>query len=144
MHQSCNYLNPFSSEIQTGISMLSTHLAAYSLSDGPSCAGLTRVQRHHSSTSDMWSSRSDEDMASELPVIYKRAIVLFRHMYTQLRNMPCYQLFRRIKARLSRNVVGLDVGCAISSSAETSEQHIQSPFRMSLNAFISARAHARL
>lgn len=54
----------------------------------------------------------------ELPIVYKRCIVLFRALYSLLRVLPLYGLIRRLRRSHAR---GLNIGCRLSAEKAASD-----------------------
>ncbi|TIB63325.1 hypothetical protein E3P78_01890 [Wallemia ichthyophaga] len=69
-------------------------------------------------TLQLTGSGSASGTQEELPVVYKRSIVLFRALYTLLRLLPLYGLIRRLRRCHSR---GLNIGCRLSAEKGASE-----------------------
>lgn len=51
---------------------------------------------------------------TELPTVYKHAIILFRSLYTLLRLLPAWSLHRRLTRQRRTGAGGLKVGCRMS------------------------------
>ena len=61
------------------------------------------------------------ELNEDLPIVYKKSIVLFRALITLIKLLPCYNLFKRLNKRNNRSNIGLKLGCRLSANDNNDE-----------------------
>ncbi|ORY06292.1 hypothetical protein K493DRAFT_310625 [Basidiobolus meristosporus CBS 931.73] len=85
---------------------------------------IDKISKKHTILLESWQLFLMEPVGSgvvDLPVVYKKSIVFFRSLYTYVRQLPAYRLFRRLR-KMKLN--GLKLGYRLTTTPMTPDNEI--------------------
>lgn len=131
-------LPPLVVETYLDLTNLSPHQALVAVDSNGKMHNVTRGQQKAEVVLERWVIEIDgnaegSELNQDLPVVYKKAIILFRSLYAYCRILPCWELKTRL-ARSKLNLSSLAIGCRVLNGS----QPISSKGRIGLSKAIIA------
>jgi autophagy-related protein 13 len=136
-------LPPLVVETYLDLTNLSPHQALVAVDSNGKMHNVTRGQQKAEVVLERWvievdGSAEGSDLNQDLPVVYKKAIILFRSLFAYCRILPCWELKARL-ARSKLNLSSLSIGCRVLNGS----QPISSKGRIGLSKAIIADSNGK-